>query len=404
MADRIESRRAPLLAGLLTMTASTLLYCFSISPYMLAVARALQGTSAVLIWVVGLALLVDTMGAADSGYAMGWTTVAWCLGSTIGPFTGGVVYDLAGHYAVFGVAFAVLGFDIFLRDILIERRDAEKWNAQVKTQSYGTMADDSPSEAASRDTKVVPDTAPDASADDGTAVTSTSTPTSSQSSHLPVALQLLLNVRILANLFGAFALSCSICALETVLPLYTQRVFNWSPTLSGACLTVLSGPIIIDPFIGKLAASPKKRKVLAGLGFALGSVAFFALTAVTESATVVRKSLLWGMLGVVGLGYSLTATPVMLDISTVVEANEKRCPGIYGPGKGVATSFALYNVATASGSLVGPAVAGWEKQTIGWTGLCMSLGIVFAITAATATLFCGGWIGQKESVESVEEH
>ncbi|KAL8712158.1 MAG: hypothetical protein Q9220_003592 [cf. Caloplaca sp. 1 TL-2023] len=359
---------------------------------MLAVARALQGASAVIVYVIGLALLVDTMGAADSGYAMGWTTVAYCLGSTIGPFTGGVVYDLAGHYAVFGVAFAVLGVDIVLRSILIERKDAEKWIGQIKDPSYGTMADDSPSKRITdQNAKVDPDVSPRAPADESTGVvTSSSTQISGRSSRLPVALQLLLNVRILAALLGAFTLSCSICALEAVLPLYTRRIFSWSPTLSGASLTVLMGPMLLDPFFGKLASSPSKRKVLAALGFALGSLAFFALTAVTEPGTIGHKSVLWTILVVVGLGYSMIATPVMLDISTVVEANEQRCPGMYGPGKGAATSFALYNVATAGGSLLGPVVAGWEMQVMGWTGLCVSLGIVFAATAAVATLFCGG--------------
>ena len=387
------------------MTASTLLYCFSLSPYMLAVARALQGTSAVVIWIVGLALLVDTMGAAGSGAAMGWTSVASCAGSTIGPLAGGVVYDLAGHYAVFGVAFAVLGIDIFLRSVMIERKHAERWTKRIQEYSYGTVDERLSTRQVTIDQNPNGNlgTSPNTSVDENIVVPSPSTKVSSHASRMPVLVRLLLKVRILASLWGAFAQSCMVCALEAVLPLYTQRLFNWSPTLSGACMTAFIGPIVLDPLIGRLAASPTKRKAFATFGFAFASLAFFALTAVTEPATVARKSLLWAMLGLLGLGYSLAATPIMLDIGAVVEADERRCPGTYGPGKGVATSFALYNVALASGSLLGPALAGFVVQVLGWTGLCMSLGFLYSITTVIAMVSCGEWPRRQRDTQGIAE-
>ncbi|KAL8996017.1 MAG: hypothetical protein Q9169_004364 [Polycauliona sp. 2 TL-2023] len=364
------------------MVASTLLYCFSIAPFMLAIARALQGCSAVVIWVVGLALLVDTMGAAGSGYAIGWTTVASCTGSTIGPFIGGIVFDLAGHYAVFGVAFAVLGVDIALRSAMIERRQAEAWNMKTQALTYGTTDDGTSSkQAVGQESKGKLDGAcPEPGPGETMAASSPSVNIDCPPSRLPVALQLLGNVCILAALWGSFALSCMICALEEVLPLYTRRIFNWSPTLSGACMAAFIVPMFLDPLVGKLAASPGMRRVLAVVGFAFASLAFFALTAITGPPTLARKSLLWAMLGSLGLGYSLAATPLMLTVSKIIEANERCCPGIYGPGKGVASSFALYNVATASGSLLGPAVAGWAVQRMGWAGLCAIFGGAFAVT------------------------
>ena len=91
--------------GLLALTASTMIYCVSISPRLLLLARALQGASAVVIWVVGMALLIDTMGSAESGAAMGWTSVAFSGGSALGPFAGGAIYDVAGHVRIFEMFF-----------------------------------------------------------------------------------------------------------------------------------------------------------------------------------------------------------------------------------------------------------------------------------------------------------
>lgn len=387
-----------MLFGLLALTASTVIYCVSTSPRMLLLARAMQGASAVVIWVVGMALLIDTMGAADSGAAMGWTSVAFSGGSTLGPFAGGAIYDVAGHYAVFGFAFAILGIDLAMRLAVVERKDAEALLAHINAVSYGTMCDGPlQAEAAPCANERDGTSTPSSSTDTGPAKVPPAQPSDSKPSHLPAFLQLLLNPRILTALWAVLSVSLMICALEAVLPLYTQRLFTWSPTLSGANFAVFLLPILLDPLVGRLAASRTLRALFATTGFIVGSLAFFTLTAVTAPTTV-RKAVVWAMLMVLGLGVCLASTPPMLDIGDVVEAEEERCPGIYGPGKGVATSYALYNVASAVGSLVGPALAGRMMQRLGWVGVCVGLGSLYAFSAVLMALFCGGWIEEKWSV------
>jgi MFS family permease len=60
------------------------------SPAALVAARALQGFSAAAVWVIGMALLVDTVPQDRLGRAMGRTTVALTWGSVLGPAIGGV--------------------------------------------------------------------------------------------------------------------------------------------------------------------------------------------------------------------------------------------------------------------------------------------------------------------------
>jgi MFS family permease len=112
------------------------MFSFGKTPMTLVIARGLQGASASVIWVVGLALLSDTMGASNCGEAMGWQGVGRFVGALLGPSLGGIVYDFAGHYAVFGMAFAVLLFDIVLRFAMIERKVAEQWISFPETISY----------------------------------------------------------------------------------------------------------------------------------------------------------------------------------------------------------------------------------------------------------------------------
>lgn len=390
-----------MLVGLLAMCASTMMYCICTSPRLLLVARALQGASAAIVWVVGLALLIGTMGVEGSGYAMGWLSIAVCAGSTIGPFAGGAIYDIAGHNAVFGLAFAILAIDLALWLTMVERKDAEKWITQVQKQSDGTT-ENSPllDQLATRGAEMAPSAPQDSLINPIYSAqlsrqSSMSIKLSPTTSSLPAPLRLLCNARVLTALWVTLVSSLMICSLEAVLPLYTRHLFNWSPTLSGACLGVFLIPIIVDPLIGILAASRARRAFLAGLGLLLASLAFFALSRVIAPVTVASKVLLWVMISIAGLGFVLIATPTMLDIGSVVEDGEESCPGLYGPGGGVATSYGLYNVAWASGNLVGSVLAGWAMQHVGWEGLCIGLGSLCAVSAVLVALYCGGGIRER---------
>jgi MFS family permease len=101
LADQTQTRRSPLLFGLIMLTASTAILCVGSSMTMLVIGRLMQGISGAMVWTVGLALLVDTIGPEHLGQAMGMVTVALAMGILIAPLLGGVVYEKGGYYAVF---------------------------------------------------------------------------------------------------------------------------------------------------------------------------------------------------------------------------------------------------------------------------------------------------------------
>lgn len=67
------------------------MYVVGSLPATLLVARFLQGVSSSGIWVVGMALIVDTVGKDHAGEAMGYTGMAMTTGLLMGPLFGGVV-------------------------------------------------------------------------------------------------------------------------------------------------------------------------------------------------------------------------------------------------------------------------------------------------------------------------
>lgn len=133
-ADHTSSRKWPLLLGLFALAGATVLLAFGNSIGLFVLGRVLQGLSAAVVWSVGCALLVDTMGS-KVGVAMGYVSISMSIALLLAPVIGGVVYNHAGYYAVYYVAFGFVGLDIVLRLTLIEKKIARQWNREPENES-----------------------------------------------------------------------------------------------------------------------------------------------------------------------------------------------------------------------------------------------------------------------------
>ena len=94
-ADRYHSRKVPFVAGLAALGLSTIFFMISVSPYLLLVARSLQGISAAAVIVVGLAMVADNVEKERVAESMGYVSIAMSVGSLMGPTVGGVTFVLA---------------------------------------------------------------------------------------------------------------------------------------------------------------------------------------------------------------------------------------------------------------------------------------------------------------------
>jgi MFS family permease len=114
------------------------MFCFGESLVVYIIARFLQGISSAVVWIVGycplsmifmagLALIADTVGEKKMGVAMAWVSIQLNVGLMMGPLLGGIVYDKVGWFGTFSLGFGVLGLDIILRLIIIEKRIARRY-------------------------------------------------------------------------------------------------------------------------------------------------------------------------------------------------------------------------------------------------------------------------------------
>jgi MFS family permease len=95
VSDRI-GRRGPMVAGLLVLAGSTVLFAFAESLPWLFTARLFQGAADAVTWVVGFAIIADLYGSAERGRVTGIVMAGTSFAVMIGPSLGGWLYELGG--------------------------------------------------------------------------------------------------------------------------------------------------------------------------------------------------------------------------------------------------------------------------------------------------------------------
>ncbi|KAL1875929.1 hypothetical protein VTK73DRAFT_9713 [Phialemonium thermophilum] len=412
-ADRTASRRLPFLLGLLALAGSTLLLCLGRSVAVLIIGRLLQGLSAAIVWSVGLALLVDTVGR-NVGYAMGWVTIAMSAGLLISPVIGGAVYAAAGYYAVFYVAFGVIFCDIVLRLVLVEKKVARQWivdhEAEVESQQRGASVDepgsslrvkDMPSPGEGDVSLVVRESpagptgfshqtpTPRDDQDDPT-------PQTVESEKMPPYLRLLKSRRLLAALFGCFIQAGIMFSFDTVVPLFVKDTFHWSSTAAGLVFMCIMVPSLCSPFVGILSDRfGAKWPALAGF---LVTIPLLVCLRFVTNNTIGHKVLFGALLALVGLCCTFANTPLMAEITYGIEAKEAKHPGIWGEKGVYGIGYGLYTTSYAFGGTAGSLMAGYIQAGPGWGTATWSL----AIWCAVGTFVVAFWVGGKPIRHTLE--
>ena len=395
IADRAESRRWPLLVGLVALAAATALLCVGTHIALWIVGRLFQGAAAAVVWTAGLALMVDTVGKDDLGQAIGYVSMAISVGTLAGPLLGGVVYEDGGYYAVFGLAFAFIALDIILRLLLIERRHAVKWLAPEMTPlsvDGHQSTENKPGEIPER-----PDLLPNGSEPRGS-----QTPSPPSRNALERITILLSSPRLVVSVWGYFIISIVLTSFDSVLPLFVQGTFEWQQRGQGLIFIPLMVPHVLDPVTGFIIDKyPKTCRYLAAGAF-LASVPVMVLLRFVTDNSMQHKVLLCALLACVGLCFAVAMPPLITEVFFAVKDKEDKTPDIFGRGGAMALAFGLSNMGFAAGSLIGPFFAGFIRQEAGWGAMGWALGLIAGISSIPILLFVGGWI-LKKPVDSVNE-
>ena len=252
----------------------------------------------------------------------------------LGPLLGGVVYDRAGYYAVFAMAFGLIGLDIVLRVLLVEKKIAKQWErpdtrTAIPLPAMGKkLAAPSTEEPNRQDPRV---TTPRAL----TVPLSDTTTTSTKIRH-PI-LFLLTSRRLLAGCFTTLSYAILMTAWDAVLPLRVHDLFGWSSLGAGLIFLPLILPTFIAPLTGHYSDTHGPRlPVIAGFLLACPILVLLRLVSHESTSQIV---LLCALLALLGFALALGMTPLLAEITYLVSHKEKTHPGAFG-GKGAyATAY-----------------------------------------------------------------
>lgn len=396
-ADRTTSRRMPLLLGLLALAGSTAMLCVGNSLVVLIVGRVMQGLSASVVWTVGLALMADTVEKEAIGQAMGYIASAFSVGALAGPLIGGVVYAKAGYYAVFALGFSLIGLDILLRLLLIEKSVAAQWEVSSTPTGSAISLQNVNNNPIVEDTnrdEIQPVAAHDASILRQESEKPISTPKTS--SRVPIIIRLLFIPRILVSLFGCFVQACSLGAFDGALPLFVKHTFHWNSTGAGLIFATIAIPSLMSPVFGFISDryGSHGSRALTTTGF-LTAVPFWVCLRFVTYNDMGQKVLLSVLLSSIGLCLTMGMAPLMAEIDHVLEFEEKKNPGTFGKKGAAGQGFGLFNTAFALGTLIGPLWSGFVVQNAGWGTMGWTLGLQSGVAAIVTFWWTGGRIVLK---------
>ncbi|KAK7205669.1 MFS transporter-like protein [Myxozyma melibiosi] len=383
LCDTYHNRRLFMMIGLVALAGATLILCLTRCLWLFIVGRLVQGVSAASVWTVGLALVSDSFSEEHIGKMMGIIGTGMSLGTFLGPFLGGIVYDRAGYYAVFGVCFGIIAVDIFLRFFMLEKKDLYRF------QSESAVADNE----SNVDESNVADRVTDKDASDQS--------TSAPQSKVPAVIRLLGNKRMLNGLFLTIIIGWVLTGLETTLPLRAEDIFDFSSLGTG----MLFLPIAITSFLGPLAGWWTDRcgarwPLATGFFF---STPFLIILRLPEDNRTSQIVLMFALLSLLGLSASLLIPSVMAEISVIVFDAEAKQPGIFGKHSAYGQAFALFNLAYSAGSVFGPLEAGFVADADGFGTMAWSLGIISFVASVLAILFTGGYLFNRKGDDNVTQ-
>lgn len=389
LADRTESRRWPLLFGLVALAAATSLLCVGTSIGLWVAGRLFQGAASAVVWTVGIALLVDTVGKDGFGQAVGYVSMALSMGTVAGPLLGGVLYQHGGYYSVFGLAFGLIGIDIFLRVVLIEQKHAIKWLAPE-------MRPLSPVREKGKEGAAINASVP---ATDAESIDNQEKEKLKRSQHpLRQIAALLGTPRLAIALWGYFIVSLVLTSFDSVLPIFVENTFGWQQTGQGLIFFAIMLPHLVDPITGMIIDQyPKSPRYIVSSAF-LCAVPVSVLLRVVTNDSLHDKVVLCALLALLGLCIAVSMTPLAAEVFYAVNEKETESPDSFGRGGAMALAFGLTNMSFAAGNLIGPFFAGYIRQSAGWGTMGWAMGLIAGVSSVPVLLFMGGWILKKPVV------
>ncbi|KAI0891968.1 MFS transporter-like protein [Annulohypoxylon nitens] len=394
IADWTGARRGPFLGGLAALLAATVMLAFGRSVAVMFVARVLQGVSAAVVWTVGLAMVLDTVGPQNLGRVIGSIFSFISVGELLAPVIGGVLYEKTGYSGVFGVAAGVLGLDFVMRLLVIEKKTAAKYDRSLSSNE-------------DRDSIPQVDGAEDHNDEEASTPTETSAllPNKPQDSstykiHNPLnritrTLPILLcfrNPRLPVGFTLAFVQASLLGLFDATIPTEAASLFNFTSLRAGLLFIALDVPYLILGPVAGWAVDRYGTKLASVLGFGYLVPALILLRLPSDHLLSGTSNvvLYCALLALNGVGLAVIGSPSVVETSFVVQEYDRANPRLFGANGPYAQLYGFNSLFFCAGLTVGPVIAGALRDGIGYSNMNLIFAIISGVTAAASFFVIGG--------------
>ncbi|KAL8779757.1 MAG: hypothetical protein Q9213_006785 [Squamulea squamosa] len=332
---------------------------------------------------------------------MGFVFSGNTLGLLFSPFLAGIVYDYLGYYAVFMVLFGVIVVDVALRGFMIEKRTADKW-LEKETNAQGSLPrednedncarnDQAPIAAENEDGTLQPPLADERSS----LLHSKSKRSKSWIGRLfPTLAVLASSPRLLVAIYGCFTHTMLLACIDSILPLFVKRTFEWTSTGAGVIFLTITCPSLFGAFFGALSDRyGSKRVCLTGL---TSTTISLALMGVVAHNALLDKVLLCVFLVFVGIGLNLIFPSLAADLFYEVDVLAETHSDTFGTGGAYAQAYSLLCAALGAGTAFGPIWAGLFYQKTNWPITMATLAGLTALPAVGVFRYTGGAANEEK--------
>ncbi|KAI9485083.1 major facilitator superfamily domain-containing protein [Zychaea mexicana] len=443
MGDRIPHRRYPMLLGMVALFGSIFFFLYGNQLWMFGVARCLQGFADACIWTLGLCFIVDTSPPQVLGAQLSKAVTFHTVGLASGAPIGGVLFHSYGYRAPFILCLIVTVIDLILRIFVIERRNCSaEWfepsadsilqcgnnqggnEAIVTTEApraFVAIEEEEHEEAQSRHSNILSATNSDSSrkGDETATINSEVITTTATENHLsshisnnknlshldvdatadtkeeilaneespPVSrsftvVQLMRYPRALVAMLTSFAFGIAFNVFEPTMPIRLASEWGYNSGQIGIVFLAQMIPSFVATPICGYAYDRFGPKWITSITMTLCGICTGLMGIPNHSTlgSIVPLIVLFALEGFFAAAFTVSAFPEIAHAVNSLTNSSK---------DGTASSYALLNVAFASGAITGPLLGGFLFDKVGFFWLCIIIACFLLLAAPFTFIFLG---------------
>ncbi|KAF2829474.1 MFS general substrate transporter [Ophiobolus disseminans] len=383
LADKFSnSRQLPFVLGLVMLLFATVLLAVGQSVAMLALARFLQGASGGVVWTIGLAIIIETVGQENLGKTMGTIFSFISVAGLFSPLLGGLLYASVGYKGVFGLGIALVGIDFILRLLMVEKKTAARYDEAplLRAETDGTTED-------TEQTPLLPNTS---TAHERYRLTK---PKNRIMRALPILL-LLRDPGLLTAIWISFMQAFLLGSFDATVPLVASEQFGFNSLKAGLLFLPLGGAdFLFGPVFG-WCVDRYGTKLFSVIGF-VALIPTLVLLRLSTDASVTDKlddarhiALYAGVLAANGVGLAVINSPSIVEAGNIVEKYWQANKDVFEQAP-YAQLYGISSMVFSGGLTIGPLVAGYLRETIGYGNMNAVLAGICGLTAIVSAIFMG---------------